>query len=400
MREWYVNNHQHYINDGVDFFWNNEGGSVDYFHYYHMNAAQLSLLRRQPDPALSNRRFFSLTDSYVPGMQALGGIAVRIPRREGRGRSYQLEAAAGYPLNYALAGAPYATSDYGFGNKDPTPLHVARVYQTSTFLPIMRISSEPGTGVPSLFPFDFEEPYASVMTKAIRLRYQLLPTIYSLAHELYLFGHIIARPIHTISPDNGCWGLDRSAPFLLGPSILVNPALRTDGEEYRPYIPTRNGTIAWYGFNTTHLFDKEDCTSVSYPTPLETIYVYVREGSIFGLALEGITSTHQLPGGPLELHVYPFRNAVAGGNVTWTMYEDDGISEAYTKHSEENPTVKKTVFVYDGVTRTVSWTVTAKPTDAQSHWFTSMYVKVFNSTFAQPLVSATVELRDKGEIVV
>ena len=76
---------------------------------------------------------------------------------------------------------------------------------------------------------------------------------------------------------------------------------------------------------------------------LDEIPVYVRAGSILPLG-PVIQHTGQLPGGPLELQIYP------GKDATFTLFEDDGVTTDYLKGQ-----VRRTTFVWQDKTRRLSW---------------------------------------------
>jgi len=67
VRAWYAAKQAHYLTDGVDFFWNDEG-ETDYFTFHYWNQAQLDTLRAVD----KTRRFFSLNRAFTPGMARLG----------------------------------------------------------------------------------------------------------------------------------------------------------------------------------------------------------------------------------------------------------------------------------------------------------------------------------------
>jgi alpha-glucosidase len=78
---------------------------------------------------------------------------------------------------------------------------------------------------------------------------------------------------------------------------------------------------------------------------LDEVPVFVRAGTILPLG-PVIQHTDNLPGGPLDLQVYP------GANATFTLAEDDGHTTAYKTGQERHVT-----FTWDDASRTLSWKI-------------------------------------------
>ena len=76
---------------------------------------------------------------------------------------------------------------------------------------------------------------------------------------------------------------------------------------------------------------------------LDEIPLFVRAGSILPLG-PVIQHTSQLPGGPLELQIYP------GQDATFTLFEDDGETVDYLKGQ-----VRRTTFTWQDKTGRLSW---------------------------------------------
>lgn len=66
-RSWYADHNGHYLDDGVEFFWNDEG-ETDYYTYYWWNVAQRDELRKRN----ATKRFFSINRAFSPGNARLG----------------------------------------------------------------------------------------------------------------------------------------------------------------------------------------------------------------------------------------------------------------------------------------------------------------------------------------
>ena len=71
-RQWYHEQNAHFLPEGVEFWWNDEGETY-YFNFYWWNVAQKAGLALY-DAA---KRFFTINRSFTPGMQRLGAATWR-----------------------------------------------------------------------------------------------------------------------------------------------------------------------------------------------------------------------------------------------------------------------------------------------------------------------------------
>ena len=149
---------------------------------------------------------------------------------------------------------------------------------------------------------------------------------------------------------------DLSDQWLMGSGLMAAPIL-TPGDQRSVYLPAGD----WYVFDSnTRLRGQR---TIVAQARLDQIPVYVREGTIlpFGPVIQ---HTAQLPGGSLELQVYP------GENATFTLVEDDGETTAYLKGA-----VRRTTFTWDDTSHHLSWEVSGDYTGKDI--FDNMRIKVF-----------------------
>ena len=183
---YYAKANAHFLSDGVDFWWNDEGETM-YFTFHWWNVAERMTLAAFN----STKRFFSINRAYTPGMQRLGAT---IWTGDIQVSWQSLAQQPGYQMNWGLAGVSYVTCDIGGFNGPNTPGDLlARWYQVGVFLGVMRVHSSI-SNMPH-FPFLYPAVDAAAMKYALNLRYMLIPHHYSLAHEAYLFGRSIFRPL-------------------------------------------------------------------------------------------------------------------------------------------------------------------------------------------------------------
>ena len=201
--------------------------------------------------------------------------------------------------------------------------------QYAAFLPVFR--SHGTDAAREIWRFGEEgTPFYDALARCIRLRYRLLPYIYSLAAAITLHGSAMLRALALDFPhDHATHNL--TDQYLFGPSILVCPVIHpmyfTAGstpiaaatKSRTVYLPA--GTD-WYSFWTSELHTGGQQLSVS--APLDTIPLFVRAGSILPLTVP-MQFTGEIPSAPIELRVY------TGADARFTLYDDAGDGYAYER---------------------------------------------------------------------
>jgi len=185
-----------------------------------------------------------------------------------------------------------------------------------------------------------------------------------------------------------------TSEWMFGPSILSAPVLKEGGGDthtvYLPNLPSLSGT-AWNEFDTSNTFPAG--TTISYPTPMNKLPVFIRSGTILFLASSGLQTTEQLPGGPLEIQIYD--NTGSSVLPVATLVEDDGASIRY----ETTPkTVRRIQFTWTSPDHTLSWQMISQPAKEEHHWFKNFFVKLF--TQGHVIESQVYDLTPSGKIVV
>ncbi|MCR5788284.1 MAG: DUF5110 domain-containing protein [Lachnospiraceae bacterium] len=262
-------------------------------------------------------------------------------------------------LNMGLSGYPYWTYDIGgfftvgkeWKNRgcgchnDPTPkwfwrgvydegvkdlgyreLYV-RFLQMGTFLPMFRSH---GTDTPrEIWHFGREgEPFYDAIAAFIRLRYRLMPYIYSLAGAVRLFHDTMMRSLlFDHAQDEKARTIQDE--FMFGRGLLICPVTEPmyyesgsrpiDREKKRScYLP--KGPGLFYDFFTGESY--KDGQTVIADAPLSRIPVFVPAGTILPMR-EGLHYASEEPDTPLLLQIYPGRD----GDLL--HYEDAGDGYDY-----------------------------------------------------------------------
>ncbi len=221
-------------------------------------------------------------------------------------------------LNFSLAGMPYWTTDIGgYWGHDVDWTTSAnnelftRWFQYGAFCPIFRIH---GGGTRELFSNSWSATTKANLLEIDKLRYRLMPYIYSLAWKVTSDGYTMMRHLVFDYPDDA-EVFDIKDQFLFGPAFLVNPVVSAGATSRSVYFPDGD----WYNFWTGELMSGGARVSVS--APLSEIPLFVKAGSIVPMGPDIQYATQSID--PLEIRIYP------GQDGHFTLYEDAGDGYEY-----------------------------------------------------------------------
>ncbi|KAI9151321.1 Glucosidase 2 subunit alpha 2 [Paramyrothecium foliicola] len=192
------------------------------------NATYQALLSRKEGEL---RRPFVLTRSFFAGSQRLGASWTG----DNEASWGHLAASAPMMLSQGVAGFPFTGEDVGgyFGN--PEPELMARWYQAGAFHPFFRGHAH--IDARRREPYLFAEPFRSIMTVAVRLRYTLLPSWYTAFFHAHRHGSPIIRPIFWTHPDEEA-GFAVDDQFFVGSTgLLHKPVVEKGKESVDIFIP-------------------------------------------------------------------------------------------------------------------------------------------------------------------
>jgi alpha-D-xyloside xylohydrolase len=268
------------------------------------------------------KRVFLLTRSAFLGQQRVGA-AVWSGDVYGSYWGLRHQVAAG--LNFALSGYPYWTTDIGgYWPPHDNPVEdpkfqelYARWFEYGIFCPIFRTHGHRPQN--EIWAFDKVEP---ILINYDKLRYRLMPYVYSLAWRVTNDDYTIQRPL-VMDWRADVRVRDIGDQFMFGPALLVNPVLQPDATHRTLYLPD---APAWYDFWTGA--STNGGREIDADAPLNRIPLYVRAGSILPLGPE-IEYADEKPAGPIELRVY------TGADGEFVLYQDagDGYDYEHGVHS-------------------------------------------------------------------
>ena len=298
--------------------------------------------REAPD-----QRVFNLTRSGYLGLQRYGAASWSGDITS-TWTAMKKQIAAG--LGYSISGLPYWTMDGG-GFSVPARFIPApgkepaldewrelntRWFEFATFVPLLRVHGQ--TPHREMWCFgDKGDPAYEAMLASDRLRYRLLPYIYSLAGAVTQDGATVMRPLAMDFPHDA-EARALADQYLFGPAFLVNPVTTYKERSRNVLLPDSEG--GWYDFWTGALLGSGKHVVAS--APYAHIPVMVRAGSIVPLGPE-LQYASEKPADPITLLVY------AGRSGSFSLYEDDGLSYGYEKGA-----FSRIRITWDDSTRTIT----------------------------------------------
>ncbi len=305
-----------------------------------------------------DKRVFNLTRSGYPGIQKYGA-ALWAGDTCARWEELRREIAKG--LNLCMSGIPWWTVDIGAffvggtacwrkwcgdpnakpvwfwngeydrGTADPAYCELyTRWLQFGAFLPLFRSH---GTDTPREI-WNFGRPgemFYDAIETSIKLRYRLMPYIYSLAADVAFTDSTMMRSLLFDFPlDKNVKSIDDQ--FMFGDALMVCPVTHPmyydhsgeiEKEKRRScYLPSDGD---WYDFRTGEYY--KGGQTVSAEAEIDKIPLFVRAGSI--LLMQQPTQHALADADALEIWIYK------GANAVRTYYNDDGVSYDFKKGEYE-----------------------------------------------------------------
>lgn len=221
-------------------------------------------------------------------------------------------------IDFSLSGIPYWNTDIGgfFAPNRISPEYeelFTRWYQFGAFCPMFRVH---GTNV-AKEPWRFSEATQRTLLDFDRLRYHLLPYIYSTAWQVTNSGASMMRGL-VLDFRNDPKALAVRDQYLFGPSLLVNPVTEARSTARPVYLPKG---ASWVDFWTGKRFAGGQTTLAA--APISEMPLFVRAGSILPYGPE-VQSAADSPD-PLEIRIYP------GADGSFELYDDAGDGYAYER---------------------------------------------------------------------
>ena len=300
------------------------GSGTEYFNGYPLENAQ-GIYEGQRKTA-PDQRVFLLTRSAYAGSQRYAA-AIWSGDIGSRWEDFKNQISAG--LNFSLAGIPYWTTDIGgfaverrYEKPNEQDLAEwrelnARWYQFGAFCPLFRVHGQfPFREIYNIAPEN--HPAYQSMLYYNKLRYRLMPYIYSLAGQTHHQNSTIMRGL--VMDFNGDPAVRSIGDeFMFGPSLLVAPVTDYQARTKKLYLPATTG---WFNFYSGKYYPGGQ--QITEDAPLERMPLFVKEGSIVPFGPE-IQYTGEKPADPITLYVY------TGKDGQFSLYEDENVNYNYEK---------------------------------------------------------------------
>ena len=332
------------------------GTSTEYFNAYStVNADAIYNGQRSVwKGKLNEPRVFLLTRSGFAGEQRYstatwsGDIGTRW-------EDMRAQMTAG--LNYSISGVPFWGMDQGGFCVENRYVAAQQLYdrtkvenedlkewrelqtrwnQFGTFIPLFRSHGQwPLREIWNIAPD--EHPAYKSFVYYDKLRYRLMPYLYSLAGWAHFKDYTLMRPL--VMDFNGDKEVENIGnQWMFGPALMACPVGYYKARNRSVYFPEQCG---WYNLYTGEY--TEGGRRLIVDAPYEQIPVFVREGAIipFGPEMEW---SDEKPAELINLYIY------AGQDGSFQLYEDEGTNYNYEKGKYATIDI-----TYDDATRTVSF---------------------------------------------
>ncbi|MDR2497056.1 MAG: DUF4968 domain-containing protein [Tannerellaceae bacterium] len=309
------------------------GSGTRYYNTYALvNAQAIWEGQRSKKP---NDRVFLLTRNGFAGLQRYstaswsGDIGTRWE---------ELKAQIPAGLNFSLSGIPYWTMDIGGFCVENRYIRAQRIYDASglenddlkewrelqarwhqfgAFTPLYRAHGQfPRREIYNIAPES--HPAYRTIYYYNKLRYALMPYIYSLAGKTWFDDYTIMRPLVMDYPDDALVR-NLSTQYMFGPSLMVCPVYRYKAASVPVYFPR---SVSWYDFYNGKLY--RGGSEADIATPYERMPLFVPEGSILFFGPD-VNYAGEKKAEVIDVYVY------AGKNGSLYLYEDEGVNYNYEK---------------------------------------------------------------------
>lgn len=338
-REWWGSLYKGLLEDGVTGFWNDMNEPADFtnetqtvpltlrhdndgepashravHNVYGMQMARATF--EGVDKLRPNERPFVLTRAGYSGVQRFAAVWTG----DNLSSWEHLRMSIPMLLNMSVSGMSFVGADIGGFRGDPTPELFTRWIQAGIFYPLCRTHTCGGMGKDGAEqdPTVYGKKHEKLNRRAIELRYELLPYIYTQLRETERTGDPLLRPLWFDEPLMERVHR-RDYEFFFGRSLFVAPVVHESAKKREFMLPVGE----WYDFfNGKHYAGGEE-TSVA--VDLKSIPMFARGGAIVPTR-EAVQFTDEAPLAELTLNVFK-------GNGVASFYNDDGLSYDYRRNA-------------------------------------------------------------------
>ena len=259
---------------------------------------------------LKGLRPFILTRSGYAGIQRYAALWT------GDNVAYDEHMLLGVRLvsSLGLSGVPFAGYDIGGFVGEASPKLFARWISIGALSPFCRVHSMINSR--SSEPWSYGEEVELIARNYLRLRYQLLPYIYSLFRQASVTGMPVQRTLAIEWPHREeVYAGAFENQYLFGPSLLV-AACDSNKDLIKVFLPEGD----WYALNDGKYFQGDQIIAVD--APVHRLPVFVRGGSV--IPVQNPVLNTEEKSSVINFHIYPGKQDSA-----FDWYQDDGSTYSY-----------------------------------------------------------------------
>ena len=226
-------------------------------------------------------------------------------------------------IGSGLSGQPNITCDMDgiFGGKNPVVN--TRDFQWKTFT-LMQLNMD-GWGANEKYPFALGEPATSINRNYLKLKSELLPYAYSIAHEA-VDGMPVIRAMFLEEENSYTLGKNTEYQFMFGPYFLVAPIYQdtksdTLGNDIRNNIYLPRGS--WVDYFSGQVYNGEQIIN-NFEAPIWKLPVFVKRGAIIPMVNPN-NNVSEINQQRRIYEIYPY------GKSSFIEYDDDGLTTDYIR---------------------------------------------------------------------
>lgn len=288
-----------------------DGGRASHGRFHNQYALLMAMATRDGLLAARPReRTFILTRAGFAGIQRFAASWMG----DNQARWDHLRLAATMGSGFGLSGQPFVGADIGGFQGDTNAELFVRWMQLGALTPFCRNHSE--TANIDQYPWSFGPEVQTLACEAVRLRYRLMPYLYTAFVRATETGEPVQRAL-VFDHQHDLAAVAADDEFLLGRDLLVAPVTEPGITARQVYLPEGH----WYDWHTGDLH--EGGRHVVASTPMSRIPMYARAGAAIAMWPQAPASVDGHHPTSIELHVF---DPVVDGDSESRLVEDDGIT--------------------------------------------------------------------------
>ncbi len=312
--KWWGDLHRAYLDHGVAGIWNDMNEPSDFLD--QTGKTQMDVVTYDGDthsPYAENRNLFALVEAratyqglvrlrpndrpYIITRAGYAGIQRYSTMWTGDNTATWDAMALSIPMfeTLGLSGEPFIGADAGGFIGRTNPELLTRWYEIAFLTPFCRNHAQRDSYDHE--PWRFGTYYEDIIRKYLKLRYSLLPFLYTALEDAHRTGVPMFRPL-LLNYQDDANTLSIDDEFMIGADLLEAPVLTPGATGRLVYLPA--GT--WYDYWTGRQITGGQMIHAN--APLQTVPLYVRGGAIIPTG-PSMNYVGEKPTDPITFAIYP-----------------------------------------------------------------------------------------------